>query len=201
MPDNLTEKRRGITMDITIQSNNMRIPKLGFGTSGLNGSVEEIVLSAIENGYQLIDTAEVYGSEQGVGAAIARAIKSGNIAREDLFVETKISPERHGYHEALSAFDESLNRLQIDYIDMYMIHWPVPRGDELCYREKNIATWQAFCELKKSGKVRHIGVCNFLERHLFYLSQAGYAMPEVNQLELHPGYQQIGLVNFCRGGV
>lgn len=185
-------------MKSEIYPNNLILPPIGFGTYDLNGDVKKIVLGAIERGYRLIDTAKVYGSEDGIGYAIKEAIENGIVKREELFIQTKLAPGEHGYYEAFSCFDESLNRLQLDYIDMYLIHWPVSRGDEYDYKEKNIATWQAFSELKKKGVVKHIGVCNFLERHLIHLMDSSYGYPEVNQLEIHPGYQQRGLVDFCR---
>lgn len=179
-------------------TNGLPMPDVGFGTADLSGPADELVFSAIMAGHRLIDTAQVYGSEEGVGIAVTNAMKEGVVARKELFLETKLAPERHGYYEALDAFEESLNKMQVDYLDMYLIHWPVARGSENDYREKNIATWQAFEELKKQGKVKHIGVCNFLERHLLHLTEAGGQVPEVNQLEIHPGYQQKGLVRFCR---
>lgn len=114
--------------------NGQTIPNMGFGTADLNGSVEELVFSAIEAGHRLIDTAQVYGSEQGVGVAVQAAMKKGVVARTELFLETKIAPERHGYYEAMAACEESLNQLQVDYLDMYLIHWPVARGSEETYR-------------------------------------------------------------------
>lgn len=182
---------------IAIGHNDRLIPAIGFGTADLEGNISTAVETAICAGYRLIDTARVYGSEEGVGKAVAKCIFNGVVCREELFVQTKLAPDRHGYYEAMNAFQESLDLLQMDYIDMYLIHWPVARGSEETYREKNLATWQAFQELKDHGKVRHIGVCNFLERHLLQLTDNGMACPEVNQLELHPGYQQRGLVRFC----
>ena len=174
------------------------LPKIGFGTADLSGPVDALVLCAIEAGYRLIDTAQVYGSEEGVGAAVQKAVAQGVVTREELFIQTKLAPDCHGYHEALRCFEESLDKLRLEYLDMYLIHWPVARGSEETYREKNIATWQAFEELKARGKVRHIGVCNFLERHLLHFTENGMTCPEVDQLEIHPGFQQRGLVRFCR---
>ncbi len=176
----------------------LSLPPIGFGTADLSTPVEEAVWDAVRCGYRLIDTAPVYGSEEGVGKAIRRAEECGLANRSELLLETKLPPNRHGYYEAFDSLNESLERLQTDYIDVYLIHWPVPRGDEETYREKNIAAWQAFEEMKKQRKVRHIGVCNFLERHLLQLMESGLSCPEINQLELHPGFQQRGLVRFCK---
>lgn len=177
--------------------NGLTIPSIGFGTADLPVDVEQAVFNALCAGYRLIDTAAVYGSEEGVGAAVKKAIEQGIVRREELFIQTKLAPDRHGYKEALSAFGESLERLQLEYVDMYMIHWPVARGSEDDYPEKNVATWHAFEELKEKGKVRHLGVCNFLERHILQLTEKDLSAPEVNQLEIHPAFQQRGLVKFC----
>lgn len=175
-----------------------RLPPVGFGTADLGESVRQAVYCAIRSGYRLIDTAQVYGSEDGVGEAVERAVREGIVRREELFIQTKLAPDRHGYREALDGLEESLNRLRLDYVDMFMLHWPVARGSEDTYPEKNAAAWQAFEELKRCGRARHIGVCNFLERHLLLLTECGMSCPEVNQLELHPAYQQRGLVRFMR---
>lgn len=180
------------------ESNDWPLPLIGFGTADLERPVAEAVFDAINAGYFLIDMAQAYGSEQGVGEAVRRAVSEGLVKREKLFIQTKLAPGCHGYYETMDAFQESLDALQMDYVDMYLIHWPVARGSEETYRKKNLATWQAFVELQAKGRVRHIGVCNFLERHLLQLTESGLPCPEVNQLELHPGYQQRGLVRFCR---
>lgn len=179
-------------------NNKITLPPIGFGTADLNGDVKEIVLNAIKHGYRLIDTAAVYGSEEGAGRAIREAVESGLVKREELIVETKLAPGEHGYAKTMACFERSLNALGLDYIDIYLIHWPVSRGDEEDYKEKNVESWRAFSELKDKGLIKHIGVCNFLERHLLHLIETGLGCPEINQLELHPAFQQRGLVNFCR---
>lgn len=185
-------------MNNCVPSNETVLPQIGFGTADLSGSVDELVYAAISAGFRLIDTAQVYGSEKGIGQAIRRAVTEKLVGREEIFVETKLAPQNGGYYEALAGVEQSLNELQLDYIDMFLIHWPVPRGDENNYREKNKGTWQAFQEMKTKGVIRNIGVCNFLERHLLYLTEDGGEFPQINQLELHPGFQQRGLVQFCR---
>lgn len=174
------------------------IPKIGYGTADLKGDVSFLVCEAIEAGYRLIDTASVYGTEKDVGVGIEKALKSSNIKRNQLFIETKLNPATHGYYETLKNAEQSLNNLKLDYLDMYLIHWPVARGSEFTYKEENIETWQAFETLYKQGKVKGIGVCNFLERHLLQIIDSCSILPVVNQLELHPGFQQVGLVQFCR---
>lgn len=184
-------------MEYYTYSNGLVLPKIGYGTSDLTAPVEGLVYHAIKSGHRFIDTAQAYGSECGVGQAVKRSVEEGFVHRGDLFIETKLSPEMHGYYEALSGFERSLNELRLDYVDMFLIHWPVPRGLEKTYREKNIATWQAFESLKQKGYVRHIGVSNFLERHLLDITENCGEIPAVNQLEIHPGFQQKGLVRFC----
>lgn len=181
-----------------MENTKLTLPKIGFGTADLNGDVCQIVLNAIKQGYRLIDTAAVYGSEEAVGAAVKAAIDGGIVKREELIIETKLAPGEHGYDKTMAVFEQSLGKLGLDYIDVYLIHWPVSRGDEGDYREKNLGSWKAFSELKAKGLIKHIGVCNFLERHLLHLIESGYGTPEINQLELHPAYQQRGLVTFCR---
>jgi len=179
-------------------ANGVIIPAIGYGTAELIGDIKELVKAAVHCGYRLIDTAAVYGSEQAIGDAVSELVLNGTIRREDLFLETKLDPKQHGYHAVMQEFQNSLERLQTDYLDMYMIHWPVARGSEETYREENIETWGAFEELYQKGKIRAIGVCNFLERHLLQIMKNCSVPPMVNQLEIHPGYQQRGLVHFCQ---
>lgn len=174
------------------------IPRIGFGTADLLGNKADIIFNAIVAGYRLIDTAQVYDSEKDVGLAVKKAINEGFVKRNDLFIQSKLAPQNHGYYKTLKAFNNSLERLELDYLDMFLIHWPVPRGEENCYSDKNRETWQAFSELKLAGKIKHLGVCNFLERHLFDIYDYFPIKPEVNQLEIHPDFQQRGLTNFCK---
>lgn len=176
----------------------LSIPNVGFGTADLGESAEESIYIAAKEGYRLIDTARAYGSENAVGNALRRIYSETDLTREDFVVQTKLTPTEAGYYEALADFDRSLNELQMEYVDVYFIHWPVARGNEHDYHEKNVATWQAFEELQSKGKVRMLGVCNFLERHLLDITENCKVKPQIHQLELHPGYQQIGLVEYSR---
>ena len=178
--------------------NGIKMPYVGFGTADLCGDVKEIVKNAIQVGYTLIDTASVYGSEQMIGEAVEELILQKRIKREQLIIQSKLDPNRNGYEQTLECFAESLDNLKTNYLDVYFIHWPVPRGNEENYKEKNIDTWKAFEKLYKDGKVRAIGVCNFLERHILQIEKECQIPPMITQLELHPGYQQRGLVNFCK---
>lgn len=183
---------------MTTEFNGQRIPSIGFGTADLEGDISAAVETAIRTGYRLIDTARVYGSEEGVGKAIAKCVNDGIVQREELFIQTKLDPILHTYESVLTSFHKSLNALNLDYVDLYLIHWPVVRGgEEDCY-ERNREIWRAFEILQQDGRVRMLGVCNFLERHLLDLMEYGQSKPVINQLELHPGYQQRGLIRFCR---
>lgn len=157
------------------------IPQVGLGVYKVAGeSAEPLILNAFEVGYRRIDTAAFYGNEPEVGAAV----RNSGLPREEIFVTTKVWKDDHGYERALEAIDESLARLEIDYIDMLLIHWPSPALN------KFVDTWAAFQKAQESGKVRGIGVSNFQPAHLEQLLAAGGTVPALNQVELHPGLQQ-----------
>ncbi|MDR7302285.1 aldo/keto reductase [Haloactinomyces albus] len=164
-----------------------RIPQLGFGVFQVPpDEVIEPVRTALDAGYRSIDTAAAYGNEEGVGKAIA----DSGVARADLFVTTKLWNDRQGYDEALRAFDESLTKLGLDYVDLYLIHWPAP-GQDLY-----IDTWKAFEKLHADGRIKSIGVSNFHIPHLRRLLEETSVVPAVNQIELHPNLQQTDLRAF-----
>lgn len=163
-------------------NNGQQIPQLGLGVYKLETDIAEgLIHQAIEAGYRRIDTASFYGNEAEVGAGV----RASGLAREELFVTTKIWNEDQGYDRTLAAIDESLSRLDIDYIDMLLIHWPKPEQD--LYLE----TWLAFEKALAAGKLRGIGVSNFQPHHLERLLAAGGTVPALNQVELHPGLQQV----------
>ena len=158
-----------------------RIPQLGFGVWKLaDETVPALVGIALEAGYRSIDTAAAYGNEAGVG----RAIAASGLAREDVFVTTKLWNDGHGFEAALRAFDASLQRLGLDYVDLYLVHWPVPRQDAY------VETWRALMRLREEGRARSIGVSNFTAAQLTRLIDETGSTPSVNQIELHPGFQQ-----------
>jgi len=157
------------------------MPQLGFGVWQVeNDEVGKPVRVALESGYRLIDTAEGYGNEAGVGEAIA----GSGVARDDVVLTTKLNNPRHGYGEAIEACHESLERLGTDYLDLYLIHWPLPMYDDY------VDTWKAFIRLREEGKVRSIGVSNFLPEHIDRLIAETGTLPVINQIELHPEFQQ-----------
>lgn len=172
----------------TIKLNNgQAIPQLGLGVYKLATDVAEgLIHKAIEAGYRRIDTASFYGNEKEIGDGV----RTSGLPREEIYVTTKIWNDDQGYDRTLEAIDESLNRLNIDYIDMLLIHWPKPAQD--LYLE----TWEAFEKAVSAGKIRGIGVSNFQTTHLERLIAAGGTVPALNQVELHPGLQQKQLREF-----
>ncbi|NJP49697.1 aldo/keto reductase [Streptomyces sp. SBST2-5] len=157
------------------------IPALGLGTWPLDDDeAERAVSSALELGYRLIDTAANYRNETGVGRAVARA----GVPREEIVVTTKLPGRHHGYEETLASFEESRRRLGLDYVDLYLIHWPLPRLDR--YAE----SWKAMIKLREDGLVRSIGVSNFTPAHIERLEKETGVLPSVNQIELHPFFPQ-----------
>jgi 2,5-diketo-D-gluconate reductase A len=162
----------------TVQLNNgVHMPQVGFGTSQVRDSdAVEVVTRALEVGYRSIDTAAIFGNERGVGLAIARS----GLPRHELFVTTKLWNTAQGYESALKAFEESLDRLGLEYVDLYLIHWPAPARGEY------VQTWKAFEKLAADGRARAIGVSNFHIPHLRRLSEETSTVPAVNQIELHP---------------
>ncbi|WP_248959570.1 aldo/keto reductase [Sphaerisporangium perillae] len=172
--------------EITL-NNDVRIPQLGFGVFQIpEAETVAAVTTALETGYRSIDTAAIYGNERGVGLALA---KSG-LPREEVFVTTKLWNSAQGYDSALAAFEESLARLQLAYLDLYLIHWPTPAKD------RYLDTWRAFEKLYADGRVRAIGVSNFQPAHLRRLMDHCEVVPALNQIELHPYLQQAELRGF-----
>jgi len=168
-------------------SDGNRIPAIGLGTYGLNDDAgAELVSGAIGAGYRLLDTALNYGNEAAVGAGMRRS----GVSREELFLTTKLPGRHHGYEETLASFEESRASLGVDYVDLYLIHWPNPSVDRF------VDSWRAFVELKERGLVRSIGVSNFTPAHLTRLLDETGVLPVVNQVELHPTFAQADLRAF-----
>lgn len=167
--------------------NEVKMPAIGIGTykTGSDEETAHAVKFAIEAGYRHIDAAAFYGNEIGVG----KGIKESGVKREDIFLVTKLWNDDHGYDKTMEAFNKSLERLQVEYLDLYLIHWPTKLNSE---------TWRAFEELYESGKVRAIGVCNFKEGHLEELKESAKIMPMVNQMEVHPFNTRKKLREYCK---
>ena len=170
-----------------ILSNGVKIPNIGFGTYKLGNREESIkaVKYAIETGYRYIDTASFYGNEEAVGIGI----KESKINREEIFLTTKLWNDSHGYDKTIKSFNESINRLGVEYVDLYLVHWP---------NKLNLETWKAFEDLYEQGKVKAIGVCNFKEGHIEELSKSAKIMPMVNQIEIHPYRSQKNMISYCK---
>jgi len=163
-------------------NNGVEIPQLGFGVYQVPpAETKDAVLAAFEVGYRHIDTAQMYRNEQGVGEALA----ASGLARDDVFITSKLNNGYHAHDDALGAFDRSLEKLGIDQIDLFLIHWPLP-GIDIDFVE----TWKALEEIYASGRARSIGVSNFLAHHLRRLAQETDVVPAVNQIEGHPYLQQ-----------
>ena len=176
-------------MSTTITLNNgVKMPYIGLGTWQVKDPAEGInaVKSAIKAGYQAIDTAVVYQNEEAVG----EGIKQSGIAREELFITTKVYNDCQGYDETHLSFKESLERLKLDYVDLYLIHWPIT--------EKYHETWRAMEEIYTSGKAKAIGISNFHPQHIEDLLTTATIKPMINQIELHPNLNQSELVSYCK---
>ena len=176
-----------ITTTLSTPTVPVEIPTVGFGVWQVpEAEVGAAVASALAAGYRHIDTARIYGNEAGVG----RALAASDVPREDVFVTTKVWNDDHGRDATRGAFDASMERLGLDVLDLYLVHWPVPRQD------RYVETWAALRELRDEGRVRAVGVCNFHAEHLQRLYDETGEWPSINQVELHPYLQQVGLRAF-----
>lgn len=175
------------TPKITL-NNGVKIPQLGLGVwKASDAEAEFAVTTAINNGYRLIDTATIYGNEVGVG----RAVSASGVAREELFITTKLWNGDQGYDETIRAFEKSLTALGLEYVDLYLIHWPTPMYN------KYVDTWKAFEKLYADGRIKAIGVSNFKPHHLQELMSQTKIVPAVNQIELHPRFTQAETREYC----
>lgn len=182
--------------DCVVLANGVKMPCVAYGTwQTPDGEItRDGVCAAIKAGYRHIDGAMIYGNEESVG----EGIRLSGVKREDLFITTKLWIADHGYEKTISACEESLKRLGLDYIDLYLIHWPAVKKVEENWEEINADTWRAFEKLYKDGKIRAIGVSNFLPEHLEALKSRCEILPMVNQIEYHPGYIQDEVVKYCK---
>lgn len=182
--------------DSYVLNNGVKIPCIGFGTwqTPDGETCYNVVKEALAVGYRHIDTAAVYGNEVSVG----KAIKESGVPRSEIFLTTKLWNTEHGYETAKAAFNESLKRLETDYLDLYLIHWPNPKKFRDCWVEKNAESWKAFEELYEEGKIRSIGISNFMVRHMEPLMETVKIVPAVNQIRLCPGETQDETVEYCR---
>lgn len=172
-------------------NNGVKIPIIGFGTYKATNAAEgyRIVSEAIEVGYRHLDTAMIYKNEEEVG----RAVRESGIPREEFFITSKLDRDHLGYENTKREFEATLKRLQTDYLDLYLIHWPRPNFGNPSYGDwerLDRESWKAMEELYREGRIRAIGLSNFLSHHLERLLEYAEIVPQVNQLELHPGYLQ-----------
>lgn len=171
------------------------IPIVGFGTyKATEDEGIQAVKTALAEGYRLIDTAAFYHNEEAVG----KGIKESGLPREEIIVTTKRWRENMGYESTKRAFDQSLKKLKLDYIDIYLIHWPANAKNYDHWEKVNADTWKAMEELQAEGKIKSIGVSNFWEEHLNALFHTANVKPALNQIEFHPGYWQPELVEYCK---
>lgn len=181
--------------DCITLKNKVKIPSVGFGTwKTPKDQTIDSVKTALEAGYRHIDTATAYGNEKAVGQGM---LESG-ITREEIFLTTKLWNADQGYETTLAACEKSLSKMQTDYVDLYLIHWPHDPKFFDNWEEKNLETWRAFEELYRAGKVRAIGVSNFKSHHIQNIMEHAKIAPAVNQIEFHPGLPQTETREFCR---
>ena len=176
--------------------NGVEIPCIGFGTwQTPDGAVAvNSVKCAIQAGYRHIDTAQAYGNEEGVG----EGIRQGGVPREELFITTKLWNTNHTYDLTMRTFEESLKKLGLDYVDLFLIHWPNPAMYRNRWEQANAESWKAMEELYEAGKIRAIGISNFRQHHIEALMKTAKIKPMVNQIRLCPGETQDELVEYCR---
>ena len=177
-------------------NNGVRIPCLGFGTYLTpEGSIcVDSVITALQSGYRHIDTAEFYANETSVGKAVAES----GIPRDEIFVTTKLWNTHQGYDSTLYRFDESIKKLGLETLDLYLVHWPMAKDFIADYPKQLLATWHAFEKLYEDGRVRAIGVCNCKKHHLNVILDECKVVPAINQIEFHPGIMQTEAVEFSK---
>ena len=181
-----------------ILNNGNRMPVIGIGTDLIRDGIEvkQMIKSAIYAGYRLIDTADLYGNERGIGEAIKECIDEGIVKREDLFIQTKAPFHFDRYNYTYKSLDVQLQRLGIDYVDMYLLHHAY--RDSFHWRWQVMDIYRALETLYRQGKTKNIGVCNFGKMHLNYLLSECDIKPQINQIEFHPQHQQREVVHLCR---
>ena len=178
-----------------VLNNGVEIPAVAFGTyKAADGKSADVIRAAIGAGYRYFDTASFYGTE----TYLAEAIRESGIPRREFFIASKLWKDEMGYENVKSAFERTLNNLRTDYLDLYLIHWPLPEPGYKEWRQLDKETWRAMEELYEAGKIRAIGLSNFLPHHIENILKDCRVRHAVDQIEYHPGYSQEAVVNYCR---
>lgn len=176
-------------------NNGVQIPCTAYGTyKAAAGQTDEILFTAIQAGYRCFDTASFYGTE----SYLAEAIQKSGLPRKDFFLTSKVWKTEMGYSAAKEAFYRTLENLKTDYLDLYLIHWPLPSPDYTDWRQLDVDTWKAMEELYQEGRIRALGLSNFLPHHIENIIHHCEVLPSVNQIEFHPGYTQQAVISYCR---
>lgn len=176
-------------------NNGVKIPCVGYGTyKAAEGKSADVIRMAIEAGYRYFDTASFYGTE----TYLAEAVQASGLPRKEFFIASKVWKDEMGYQKTKEAFERTLDHLKTDYLDLYLIHWPLPSPDYKEWKQLDLDTWKAMEELYQEGRIRAIGFSNFLPHHMENIIENCEVMPSVNQLEIHPGYTQEAAVRYCR---
>ncbi len=186
--------------DTVTLNNGVKIPVIGFGTwqSPSGETAYDAVLNALRCGYRHIDTATAYGNEESVGKAVRDYLRESGEKRENLFITTKLANPDHGYERALKAIDRSLSLLGLDYIDLYLIHWPNPLAFRSVWRETDRECWKAMEEAYESKKIRALGLSNFWPHHIDNILETASIMPAVDQIKFCPGINQKEVASYAR---
>lgn len=178
-----------------ILNNGVEIPAVAFGTyKAADGKSADVIRTAIEAGYRYFDTASFYGTE----TYLAEAVRESGIARDEIFIASKLWKTEMGYDNVKSAFRRTLDNLKTDYLDLYLIHWPLPEPGYKDWKQLDKETWKAMEELVREGKIRAIGLSNFLPHHIENILEDCTVKPAVDQIEYHPGYSQEAVVQYCK---
>lgn len=175
--------------------NGVRIPCMGYGTyKAADANNADVIRMAIDAGYRYFDTASFYQTE----AYVAEALRDSGVARKDVFLTSKMWKDEMGYEQTKAAFQRTLEQLGTDYLDLYLMHWPRPDAQDTDWKQLDVDTWRAMEELYQAGKIRAIGLSNFLPQHIENILQHCTVAPMVNQIEFHPGYAQEAAVRYCQ---
>lgn len=182
-------------MEHYILNNGVEIPAVAFGTyKAADGKSADVIRTAIEAGYRYFDTASFYGTE----TYLAEAVRESGISRDEIFIASKLWKTEMGYDNVKKAFERTLENLETDYLDLYLIHWPLPEPGYKEWKQLDKETWRAMEELYQEGKIRAIGLSNFLPHHIENILEDCTVRPAVDQFEYHPGYSQEAVVQYCK---